>query len=160
MKWVTQKRRISDLIPYLQNPRQMTDKQVKDLTKSLEKFDLVEIPAINTDGVILAGHQRLKIMQLLGRGEEEIDVRVPDRQLNEQEVKEYNIRSNRNTGEWDFDLLANNFEVDELLEWGFDEKELKIDDIDFGNINGNENRETSDRKQNVTCPDCGKMFEV
>ena len=65
-------------------------------------------------------------MQLLGRGEEEIDVRMPNRKLTEAEFKEYNLRSNKNTGEWNFDELANNFEVDDLLEWGFDEKDLKI----------------------------------
>ncbi len=114
-------------MPYEKNPRQLTDKQYKDLEDSLKKFDLVEIPAINTDNTILAGHQRLRIMQALGRGDEEIDVRVPGRQLTEKEVQEYNIRSNKNTGEWDFDLLANQFEVDDLLEWGFDEKDLKIE---------------------------------
>lgn len=127
MKWITEKRKINDLIPYAANPRQMTDKQNKDLTKSLEKFDLVEIPAINTDGTILAGHQRLRIMQTLGRGNEEIDVRVPDRLLTEKEVQEYNIRSNKNTGEFDFDILANSFDTSDLLDWGFDEKDLKID---------------------------------
>jgi DNA modification methylase len=127
MKWHTEKRKINDLIPYEHNPRQMTEKQVEDLKKSLEKFDLVEIPAINTDNMILAGHQRLKIMQLLGRGEEEIDVRVPDRLLDKKEVQEYNIRSNKNTGEWNFDELANSFDTQELIDWGFDEKDLKID---------------------------------
>lgn len=126
MKWTTQQRKVSDLIPYAANPRQMTDKQNKYLTKSLEKFDLVEIPAINTDGTILAGHQRLRIMQTLGRGDEVIDVRVPDRLLTEKEVQEYNIRSNKNTGEFDFDILANSFDTTDLLEWGFDEKDLKI----------------------------------
>lgn len=129
LKWTTEKRKINDLIPYSQNPRQMTDKQNKDLTKSLEKFDLVEIPAINTDGTILAGHQRLRIMQQLGRGEEIIDVRVPNRLLTEKEVQEYNIRSNKNTGEFDFDILANAFETEDLLDWGFEESELKIDKI-------------------------------
>lgn len=127
MKWTTERRKVSDLIPYEYNPRQMTEKQNKDLTASLKKFDLVEIPAINTDGVILAGHQRLRIMQALGRGNEEIDVRVPDRLLTEKEVQEYNIRSNKNVGEFDFDVLANAFEATDLLEWGFDEKDLRIE---------------------------------
>jgi DNA modification methylase len=127
MKWTTEKRKVNDLIPYDKNPRQMTDKQNKDLTASLKKFDLVEIPAINKDGTILAGHQRLRIMQSLGRGDEEIDVRVPDRQLSEKDVQEYNIRSNKNTGEWNFDELANSFEVDDLLKWGFEEFDLSLD---------------------------------
>jgi len=127
MRWHTEKRKINDLIPYEHNPRQMTEKQNEDLKKSLEKFDLAEIPAVNTDNVILAGHQRLRIMQLLGRGGEEIDVRVPDRLLTEDEVKEYNIRSNKNIGEWDFDELANSFDLNDLRDWGFDEKDFKMD---------------------------------
>jgi len=126
MHWSTEKRKINDLIPYQNNPRKITDKQQKDLKASLEKFNLVEIPAINTDGTIIAGHQRLLVMQALGRGEEEIDVRVPDRELTEAELKEYNVRSNKNTGEWDMDILSEAFEMDELLEWGFDEKELAL----------------------------------
>lgn len=125
MKWHTEKRKINDLIPYEKNPRQMTGKQNEDLKKSLEKFDLVEIPAINTNNKIISGHQRLRILQQLGKGEEEIDVRVPDRELNEEEFKEYLIRANKNLGEWNFDELANNFDTDELLDWGFDQNEYK-----------------------------------
>lgn len=128
MEWHNERRKISDLITMKNNPRRMTDKQVADLKASLEKFNLAEIPAINTDNTILAGHQRLKIMILLERGNEEIDVRVPDRLLTSQEANEYCIRSNKNAGEFDFDMLANNFEIDDLLNWGFDSKELGIDD--------------------------------
>lgn len=124
LTWHTEQRKISDLAPYEYNPRQITDKQFKDLKRSLEKFNLAEIPAINTDNTIIAGHQRLKIMQLIGRGEEIIDVRIPNRLLDESEVKEYCIRSNRNTGEWDMDKLANLFEVDDLRAWGFEDKDF------------------------------------
>jgi hypothetical protein len=58
----------------------------------------------------------------------EIDVRVPERKLTDEEVKELNVRLNRNVAEWDFDVLANEFDLDELRDWGFDEKELRIFD--------------------------------
>lgn len=74
---------------------------MNDLKKSLKKFNLAEIPAINLDGKILAGHQRIKALQLLGRGEELIDVRIPNRQLTEDEAKEYLIGSNAIGGDWD-----------------------------------------------------------
>ncbi len=61
MKWHTEQQKISELIPTGHNPRRLTERQEKDLRRSLEKFDLVEIPAINKDGQILAGHQRLKV---------------------------------------------------------------------------------------------------
>jgi ParB-like chromosome segregation protein Spo0J len=148
MKWHTEQRVISNLIPLENNPRKLTEKQTKDLTRSIKKFDLVEIPAINLDGTILAGHQRLKIMALLGRGDEIVDVRVPDRKLSKKEAEEYLIRSNKNTGEWDFDLLASGFKQEELQDWGFDVGELKfgtgeetLDEPEFS--------ELSDEKQTI-----------
>ena len=124
LTWSTEKRRIRDLIPASYNPRRLTEQQAKDLRKSLERFDLVEIPAIDTDGTILAGHQRLGMLVSMGRGDEDVDVRVPNRKLTDSEAKEYNLRSNKNTGEWDMDKL---FEMPkELLEdVGFDEKEIQ-----------------------------------
>lgn len=127
LNWKTEKRKISELIPTEYNPRQLTEKQVKDLKASIEKFNLVEIPVMNLDNTILAGHQRLKILSLLGRGAEEIDVRVPDRQLTKQEADEYLIRSNKNTGGWDWDLLANGFDAEDLVDWGFEKDELMLD---------------------------------
>ena len=72
LTWQTETRIVDDLVPYEKNPRMLSDKQQKDLEASITKFNLVEIPAINTDNVVIAGHARLKIMQLLGRGQEEI----------------------------------------------------------------------------------------
>ena len=124
LEWTTEKRKINDLVPHQNNPRKMSEKQVEDLKKSIEKFNLVEIPAIDTDNTILAGHQRLKIMQLIGRGDEVIDVRVPSRKLTDEERNEYLIRSNKNIGDWDFNLLAN-FDENLLLDVGFTNIELK-----------------------------------
>lgn len=136
--WSTEKRKVDDLLPYSQNPRQMSDKQTEDLKQSLQKFNLVEIPAINTDNQIIAGHQRIRVLQLLGRGQELIDVRVPNRKLTPKEYEEYLLRSNSNTGSWDYELLKN-FEIDLLLDIGFDntelgliwDQQLEIEDDDF-----------------------------
>lgn len=128
MIWHTEKRKVSDLVPTAHNPRKLTDKQSKDLEASLKKFDLVEIPAINLDDQILAGHQRLKILSSIGRGDEIIDVRVPDRLLTKEECDEYIVRSNKNTGEWDLEKLTNCFDLSNLKEWGFDESELGLNE--------------------------------
>jgi DNA modification methylase len=79
---------------------------------------LVEIPVINADGTLIAGHQRLKILLRQGKGEEYIDVRYPSRQLTEDEFKEYLIRSNVQTGEFDSRVLADNFDLSVLESWG------------------------------------------
>lgn len=124
--WKTVKRKLSELKGYEFNPRQLNEKDYNDLKKSLEKFDLAEIPAINTDNKIIAGHQRLKILAELYGDKHTIDVRIPNRKLTAKEFQEYNVRSNKNAGDWDFEILANNFEVDDLLDWGFAENELDI----------------------------------
>jgi DNA modification methylase len=112
---------------------------MSDLKKSLKKYNLVEIPAIDLDGKILAGHQRVKAMQLLGRGNEFIDIRIPNRKLTEDEAKQYLIASNALGGDWDFESLKS-FNLDILLNAGFDQiqlakfwdedNEVKNDDFD------------------------------
>lgn len=121
--WCTVQKKVNDLIPQDINPRIITDKQMSDLKKSLNKYNLVEIPAIDLNGKILAGHQRIKALQLLGRGEEMIDVRLPNRELTEDEAKQYLIASNALGGDWDFSALKS-FDLDLLLDVGFDEIEL------------------------------------
>ena len=123
LTWHTESRLVDDLIPYEKNPRTLSDKQRRDLEASITKFNLVEIPAINTDNTVVAGHARLKIMQALGRGQEEIEVRVPNRLLTKSEFEEYLLRSNRNTGSWDYELLKS-FDTSFLLDIGFDDGDL------------------------------------
>jgi len=125
MKWQNEKRKVDDLIPHETNPRTLSAKQADDLRASLLRFDLAEIPAINTNGKILAGHQRIKMLQKLGRGQEEIDVRVPDRELNADEEKEYLIRSNQNGGDWNFEMLEADFDLGDLTDWGFDDDDFE-----------------------------------
>jgi len=126
--WHTEKRKVKDLKLFPGNPRRMTEKQAQDLLNSLQKFNLVEIPAINTDNVILAGNMRIQALQKLGRGDEEIDIRVPNRKLTDIEAKEYNLRSNRNVGEFDYDLLSG-YDTKLLKEVGFEESELLLRDF-------------------------------
>jgi hypothetical protein len=128
--WTTEKRRVSELIPASYNPRQMTEKQAKDLTNSLERFNLADPIVINTNNTIIGGHMRIRVYKDNGKTEEEVDVRVPSRALTLQEEQELNIRLNKNNAEWDFDALAN-FDEEMLKDIGFDSKELdKIFQLD------------------------------
>jgi len=152
MNWNTEQRKISDLIRHETNPRQMSDEQNQALTESLKRFNLAEIPAINTNNKILAGHQRLRVLSELGRGQDVIDVRVPDRELTADEEKEYLVRSNKNVGSWDWDLLGNDYDLDQLSEWGFSDK-----DFDFLLIDEEETTGTGAKKE-CQCPECGHKF--
>lgn len=123
LAWTTERRKPDDLVPYEANPRTISATQKEVLIKSLNKFDLVELPVINKDNTVVAGHQRLAILKLLGRGQEEIEIRIPNRQLTPEEFKEYLLTSNRNSGDWDWNILKN-FNKDTLWSAGFDSKEI------------------------------------
>lgn len=125
MKWTLQKRKIKDLREYAKNPRRLLKKDANQLKESLDKFGQCEPIVINTDNTIIGGHQRVRTLKKLNY--KEVDVYVPDRILNEKETEELNIRLNKNVGDWDFDVLANAWDVDDLFNWGFTVDELQID---------------------------------
>jgi hypothetical protein len=109
LEWTTVQRKVNDLLALEINPRKITEAKRQHLIKSLGKFNLADIPVINADNTIISGHQRIKALQILERGEELIDVRFPNRQLTEKELKEYMLIANTHAGEWDFDLFNDNF---------------------------------------------------
>ena len=120
LEWETKKVKVKDLVQLEINPRKITVEKKQKLIESLEKFNLAEIPAVNTDMTIIGGNQRVTALMLLDRGEEEIDVRMPNRELTPKEVKEYAIISNTHAGEFDFELLEVEFSDMDLTQIGFD----------------------------------------
>ena len=110
------------------NPRQISTKQYNDLKASIKKFGLVDPIIVNKDMTVIGGHQRLKICKELKHIE--IDCVVLD--LSKEEERELNIRLNKNTGEFDMDILANEFDIDQLIDWGFKHIDigLNIDKLD------------------------------
>ena len=122
---------INKLKPATYNPRQISTKQYKDLKQSIEKFGLVDPIITNKDFTIIGGHQRYKICKELKH--KQIDCVVLD--LSKEEERELNIRLNKNTGEFDMDILANEFDIDNLVDWGFKhiDLDINIDKITEGN---------------------------
>ncbi len=111
------------------NPRKHSEEQLNQLKESIKKFGLVDPVICNSaperEGIIIGGHMRYKAAKELGLTE------VPVVYLNISDIereKELNIRLNKNTGEFDLDLLAK-FDEDFLSDIGFDSEEL--DDV-FG----------------------------
>jgi hypothetical protein len=122
--WHNEQIRVGDCKGYKYNPRSLTNNERKELKKSLEKFNLVEIPALDLDDTIIAGHQRIEVLMMLGRVDEIIDVRKPNRKLTKEEFDEYNLRSNKTTGEWDLEKLMAHFDKDLVASIGFSEEEM------------------------------------
>ena len=121
---------INDLIFAEYNPRQLTKEQYKNLKDSIKRFGLVDPVIINKNkerkNIVIGGHQRLKIAKDL-----KIE-KIPcvELDLTIDQEKELNVRLNKNTGEWDWDALANYFDVESLIDWGFTNEELQFETPD------------------------------
>ena len=126
-------KKLSDLKPAPYNPRQSNAEQEKQLKSSLEKFGDVEPIIFNKQtGFIVGGHFRIRELKKLGY--KEIECVIVD--LNEADEKELNIRLNANTGSWDWDELANNWDSELLSDWGleipgFEPTILEAEEDDF-----------------------------
>ena len=126
---------INSLNPAEYNPRQINNKQYEDLKASMEKFGCVDPIIININperlNVVVGGHQRLRILRELGADK----VPTVSVNLSEEDERELNVRLNKSGGEWDMDILANEFDIVDLKEWGFKDIELgfNIDKIVEGN---------------------------
>ena len=132
-------KKISDLKPAPYNPRQSTEKQEKKLQESLTKFGVVEPIIFNKQtGYIVGGHFRVRELKKLGY--KEVECVIVD--LSEEDEKELNIRLNANTGEWDWEQLANEWDAEKLEDWGLD---LPTFDID----NENEPKDLSSTIDNI-----------
>ena len=145
IRWTNDTRKLSELIPWEQNPRQLTEKQAEHLKISLTKFSFAIPFLISPINKVYDGHQRLALMLAMSEyGPDYVAaVRVSSRELTLNEQKEATVRFNDNRGEWSFDGLANLYEVSELMDFGFAGGGIDFDDIgdfddgellDIGNI--------------------------
>ena len=126
--WTNEKRKLSQLIPWERNPRQIKVDQADRLAESFDEFGQVETIAIGPGNEIYNGHQRLNVLAARHGKDYEVEVRVASRALTEKEREKLTVYLHKGAaGDWDFDLLANEFELDDLLDWGFEEKELDLD---------------------------------
>jgi len=102
----------------------LLEHDANELDKSLARFNLADPLIVNLDNTLIGGHQRRRRMIEHYGMDYEVDVRVPTRQLTPAELRELAIRLNRNQGKWDFDALANGFELGDLLDFGFEQKDF------------------------------------
>jgi len=144
------------------NPRQISNTKYEKLKKSIKDFpEMLELRPIVVDktGLILGGNMRYRALQDLGIEIKPEWIKVADK-LTEEEKRRFIIEDNLNFGEFDYDILSSNYDINELLDLGIDEKDLQINDIDFNNIISNEDREINDKCNEVSCPKCGYKFQM
>ena len=127
--------KITEVISNPNNPRLIKDDKFKKLVKSIQDFpDMLNVRPIvvNKDMVVLGGNMRLKAIKEAGI--KEINVDIVD--WNEQQQKEFIVKDNVGYGEWDWNDLANNWDAEELTDWGldipnFDANVLEAEEDDF-----------------------------
>ena len=136
------------------NPRIIKDDKFKKLVKSIQDFpQMLQIRPIvvNNDMIVLGGNMRLKACKEAGL--KEIPIIKAD-QLTEEQQREFIIKDNAGFGEWDWQMLANEWDANQLTDWGIDIPDFKID-------------ESSAQEDNFEIPDeiktdivLGDLFEI
>jgi ParB-like chromosome segregation protein Spo0J len=133
------------------NPRLVNKAKFEKLKKSIQEFpEMLELRpiVINEDGVILGGNMRYKALVELGY--EEVPVIVASYITKEQE-NEFIIKDNLGFGDWDWDILANEWDSVELEDWGLDVWQNE-DDI----LNSLDEEIEEAPKDKIVCALCGK----
>ena len=111
--------KISEVKSNPNNPRIIKDDKFKKLVQSLKDLpEMAEVRPIvvNADMIVLGGNMRLKAMKEAGW--KDVPVEVVD--WDEQKQKQFIIKDNVGFGEWDWDMLANEWDAESLGEWGLD----------------------------------------
>jgi|SRR6185503_6271873 len=140
-----------DQLTFLEsNPRTISKDAMQKLCESVKKDPgfLTCRPILvnkNNDQMqIYAGSQRVRAAKQLGWKKVPCIVE----ELDEEEMKRRMLIDNQHSGDWDYDILADQFEIDMLIEVGFDEKDLEIDIDD-------EKQTKQNSKEEKKCPNCG-----
>lgn len=121
--------KLSEIKSNPNNPRIIKDDKFRKLVNSIQEFPkMLEIRPIvvNADMIVLGGNMRLKACKEAGL--KEVPVIFAD-DLTEEEQKQFIIKDNVGFGEWDWDMIANEWDAIELQEWGLDIPDFGVTEI-------------------------------
>lgn len=138
LMWRVEKRNVSDLKPWKDNPRKISKQSFEKLKERIKARGFHDVIKIDVDNTILSGNQRKNA--LLELGMTEVTVLIPDRALNKEEREKVALESNSNDGMWDLEKLKS-FEIGTLAD-------VAISDIDLASLWDKE-LEVSDENFNV-----------
>lgn len=148
--------KISEIKNNPNNPRLIKDDKFDKLVTSIKEFpemlDAREI-VVNKDHIILGGNMRFKAAKEAGL--KEIPVKIVD--WSEEKQRQFIIKDNVSGGEWDFDLIANEWDLEELTEWGLDLPSWDNDQ----NVDTNKEIDVEGllSENAIECPRCKFEFE-
>lgn len=133
------------------NPRLIKDDRFKKLCQSIKDFPkMMKLHPIiiNSEDMILGGNMRFKALKELKYKDVPDEWVKRDGELTEAEKQRFIIEDNVPFGEWDWDILANEWDQDKLIEWG-----LEI--LNFNYNPENKEKEVGELETEHKCPNCG-----
>ena len=143
---------LKELVHNERNPRYIKSKKHRELMDSLKEFPemkLIREIVIDENNLLLAGDKRVYALEELGYA----DVTVKQVfNLTDAQKDEFIVKDNVHNGEWDTDIIANNFDTSKLEDWGVPKFKLG------GDPPGGDGK--SYKNHEVTCPECGHHFEL
>lgn len=117
--------KVGEIKPNPNNPRVIKDDKFKKLVKSIQEFpQMLNIRPIvvNDDMIVLGGNMRLKACKEAGIKEIPI---IKASELTEEQQREFIIKDNIGFGEWDWEMIANEWDAEQLTDWGMDIPDFK-----------------------------------
>ncbi len=144
--------KLSEIKPNPNNPRVIRNNKFYKLVNSIKQFPkMLEIRPIvvNEEMIVLGGNMRLKACKEAGLKTVPI---IKASELTKEEQDEFIIKDNVSFGDWDVDMLANEYELDKLLDWGLSANDLAIKEIE-------EMREEEESEDNPVYPIAPRMTE-
>ena len=124
IEWHERTVKVDELKPYEKNPRKISPKAYRTLLESLKKNGYHQRIIATLNNEVIGGHMRIKALRDLGM--KEVTILTPDRDLTEEEFRRILIQDNLPFGEFDYAMLANDFDIDELKDWGFPDNLLNM----------------------------------
>jgi ParB-like chromosome segregation protein Spo0J len=148
---------LTDIKPNKTNPRLIKDDKFKKLVKSLQEFpQMMELRPIIVDenNVIQGGNMRYKALKELGYKEINDKWVKQCKELTDEQWKEFVIKDNVGFGEWDWDTLANEWDSEQLNDWGLNVQTWQNEEPPDFEVDKNKKECIIER-----CPKCGFEWE-
>jgi len=154
--WETIKIKICELKEFEANPRFINKPEFEKLVKGIKQDGYHTTIKVNHEYKMIGGHQRRKALLAAGYMPHDlIEVKIPKRVLTDDEFRRINIRDNLQYGEYDYDILANEYEIEKLVEWGMNLKAFP--DVMPPELEKEE--EPKETKFKEYCPTCGQEMK-
>ena len=155
--------KINEVKPNPKNPRLIKDEKFKKLVKSIQEFPdmlnkrpLIVFTDVDSKYVVLGGNMRLKACKEVGI--KEIPVIVADEWTEEQKAQ-FLIKDNVGFGEWDWDILANEWDTEKLTDWGLD-LPIIMDEPSYEDLIGEEKNKPASMRITFTSPEQLQKAEI